>query len=139
MSSSPCDNQDRQTRWWRRLCRLCSSPLLAPPASLPPLVPSKWKAQTRRERAEKRKLSPNCRISKALPARHRFPLFNLTHTASCLLNPARHCEAQLPGLKYHRREGPLHGENGGKGRDCCEGERKEAFYLFCGANASRAL
>lgn len=42
-----------------------------------------------RESAEKRKLSPNCHIYKALPARHRFPLFNLTHTASCLLKPCK--------------------------------------------------
>lgn len=41
------------------------------------------------EGTEKRKLSPNCHIYKALVARHRFPLFNLTHTASCLLKPCK--------------------------------------------------
>lgn len=85
---------------------LSSSPLLLP-ASLPSLLPSKWKAYMRRESAKKSKLSPNCRIYKALPAHHRFPLFNLTHTASCLLNPARHREAQHPGLQHHRQEAKL--------------------------------
>lgn len=100
-----------------------------------------------REGAEKKKLSPNCHIYKALPARHRFPLFNLTHTASCLLKP---CKALWSSASWAERT-PQPRERGVRGIDgetekekiACvwerERKRKRPFYLFFGANMHPAL
>lgn len=72
-------------------------PSLCPFRSLFQIEGRSWEGKREGERdrggvgegTEKRKLSPNCHIYKALPARRRFPLFNLTHTASCLLKPCK--------------------------------------------------
>lgn len=100
-----------------------------------------------RESAEKRKLSPNCHIYKALPARHRFPLFNLTHTASCLLKP---CKALWSSASWAERtpqprEKWVRGIDGETEKEKITyvreraGERKRPFYLFFGANMRPAL
>lgn len=88
-----------------------------------------------REGAQKRKLSPNCHISKAVPARLRFALFNLTHTASCLLKPCKAPWRSASRLEEHgaKREGGRR-IHGGRRRQDSTCEEKRAFYLFFGAN-----
>lgn len=99
MYSNPSDNWQGAPDLGKRLSKLSSSSGSSPPSSPPAHqwslpngrhgVGGWWGGGGGREGAEKRKLSPNCHIYKALPARHRFPLFNLTHTASCLLKPCK--------------------------------------------------
>lgn len=122
MYSNPSDNWQGGPDLGKRLSKLssrsCSSPPSSPAARQWSLPNGRhgvggWWGGGGREGAGKRKLSPNCHIYKALPARHRFSLFNLTHTASCLLKP---CKALWSSASWAERT-PQPRERGVRGID----------------------